>query len=243
MIKPTRARMAQLAVLAAALASAAGAHAAPPRHPAWGSIVRRVSGAGRAVALTFDDGPREPYTSQILDILADQGIKATFFLVGENIRRYPEVTRRIAREGHAIGNHSWSHRSLAGVSWEIARQEIARTDALIRQITGRRPFLFRPPYGALGSLLAGPGGVVARQRHLLVLWSVEVADWSTRSPLRVAVGTLRRISPGSIVLLHDGGGPRGHVVTATRWMAGHLAREGYRLVTVPELLGITPAWH
>lgn len=241
MIQPTRAQMAQLALLAAALASATGAGAAPPRCPEWGAIVRRVSGAGRAVALTFDDGPREPYTSQILDILADQGIKATFFLVGENVRRYPAVTRRIVREGHAIGNHSWSHRSLASVSWEVARREIKRTDALIRAVTGRRPFLFRPPYGALGSQLAGPDGLAARERHLLVLWSVEVADWSTRSPLRVAAGTIRRVSPGSIVLLHDGGGPRGHVVTATRWMAGHLAREGYRLVTVPELLGIASA--
>ncbi len=206
----------------------------------WGSVVRHGEGATPAVALTFDDGPSEPYTGQILDILRDQGVKATFFLIGENARRHPALVRRIAREGHAIGNHSWSHRSLGRVSRATVRSELRRTDDLLRSLTGRCPVLFRPPFGAVGQALSGPRSVVAERRQLLVLWSVEVSDWSTRSPLRVAAGTIRRINAGSIVLLHDGGGPRSHVVTATRWMVGHLARRGYDLVTVPELLGLEP---
>lgn len=203
----------------------------------WGEIIRAADTSERLVALTFDDGPREPYTSQILDVLRDQGVKATFFLVGENVLRYPDVVRRIAREGHAIGNHSWSHRSLESVSRATASREIGRTDTLIRAITGHRTVLFRPPYGAVGAVLRGPSGVVAAHQKLLVLWSVHASDWNTRSPLRVAADTIRDIDSGDIVLLHDGGGRRDHVVTATRWMVGHLARRGFSLVTVPELLG------
>lgn len=198
-----------------------------------GQVVTRVDVTAPLIALTYDDGPREPYTSEILDVLREQGVHATFFLVGENVRRYPEVVRRIVREGHAVGNHSWSHGMLGGAAFATAYDEIARTDRAIEEATGVRTTLFRPPYGDLGPALTRAAG---RLGHLQVLWSTDVADWSTRSARAVAVGTIRRMEPGSIVLLHDGGGDRGHTVTATRWMVGHLARAGFRMVTLPELL-------
>jgi peptidoglycan/xylan/chitin deacetylase (PgdA/CDA1 family) len=226
--------------LAAALAWPASGSAA--RDPlTYGAIIDRVEISRPLVALTFDDGPREPFTSDVLDVLRDQGIRATFFLVGENARRYPELVRRIQHEGHAIGNHSWSHRSFSDLSPAGIRDEIERTDRLLRSITGERPWLLRPPYGSAPASLVGGRGVAAATRHLVVNWSVDVRDWSTRSPLRVAVGALRAVGPGSIVLLHDGGGERAHTVTATRWMVGHLAREGYELVTLPELLRASAA--
>lgn len=212
-----------------------GARGSTP--PYWaGEVVHRVRVTEPLVALTFDDGPREPHTSQILDVLADQGVKATFFLIGENAGRHPEVVRRIVDEGHAIGNHSWSHPRLGSASAATVADEIGRTDALIERLTGVRTTLFRPPYGHLGRSLTGAGAEPARRGHLLVMWSVQVNDWATDSALTVAVRSLRGVEPGSIVLLHDGGGDRGHTVTATRWMVGRLARQGYRMVTVPEML-------
>lgn len=222
-------------VLVTAAALPPAAVSAPDPH-AYGTLVERVRVTRPLVALTFDDGPREPFTSDVLDVLRDQGVHATFFVTGENARRHPELLRRIRREGHALGNHSWSHRSFAELSAPAIRREIERTDELVRSITGRRPWLLRPPYGAVPRGLTGYRSLSADTGHVVVNWSVEVRDWSTRSALRVAVGTLRAVQPGSIVLLHDGGGDRAHTVTATRWMVGHLAREGFELVTVPELL-------
>jgi len=219
-----------------ALSALPSSAASTPDDFRFGTLVERVEVRRPLLALTFDDGPRDPYTSSILDVLRDQGVHATFFLNGENARRHPELVRRIAREGHAIGNHSWSHRSFVDLSAAAIRAEIESTDRLISSLTGRRPWLLRPPYGAVPRRLIGSGGVAAATRHLVVNWSVEVRDWNTRSALRVAVRTLRSVRPGSIVLLHDGGGNRSHTVTATRWMVGHLAREGYHLVTLPELL-------
>lgn len=205
-------------------------------HLAYGDVVQSVSTSRPLLALTFDDGPREPYTSAVLDILRDQGVRATFFLVGDSVRRYPDVVARMSREGHAIGNHSWSHASFADLSPERALREIVGTDELIRRITGSRPWLLRPPYGTVPRWLAGENGIAARSRHLVVNWSLDLRDWNTESALRVAVGTLRRARAGGIVLLHDGGGDRAHTVRATRWVVGHLARDGFHLVTVPELL-------
>jgi len=201
-----------------------------------GAVVYRVPVTERVVALTFDDGPRPPFTDAILDVLRDQGIVATFFLVGENVERHPELARRIVREGHAVGNHGWAHRALDKLSAEEAHYEISRGARAIRQATGVQPGIFRPPFGALDSRIRGPEGIAADHGQTLVMWSVETRDWATRSPRAVAVGTLREVEPGAVVLLHDGGGDREHVVTATRWMVGHLARQGYHFVTVPQLL-------
>ncbi len=221
------------AVVAMLSATVAGAPA--HRYPA-GSVVSGVRVSERVVALTFDDGPRPPFTNAILDVLRDQGVVATFFLVGQNVERHPDLARRIVREGHAVGNHGWAHRALDKLSVAAAHDEIGRGASAIRQATGIRPRILRPPFGALDGRIRGRGGVAADHDQTLVMWSVETRDWATRSPRTVAVGTLRQVEPGAVILLHDGGGNREHVVTATRWMIGHLARDGYRFVTVPQLL-------
>ena len=201
-----------------------------------GQVVHKVDTRRPLVALTFDDGPNPPFTGRVLDTLRDAGVQATFFLIGENVRRYPELARRIVKEGHAVGNHSYSHRSLQRLRRNAIVVEIDRADAIIQSITGVRPRLLRPPYGALAPGLLGSGGLAARAGHLVVMWSVQVADWRAPSALSVAARTLRRVRPGSIVLLHDGGGNRHNTVEAVRWMVGHLALAGYEMVTVPELL-------
>lgn len=203
---------------------------------AFGDLVESVATTRTLLALTFDDGPRDPYTGEVLDVLRDQGVHATFFLVGEQARRYPHLVARIHREGHAIGNHSWSHTAFGNGSPEQALREIAATDEVLTRLTGSRPWLLRPPYGDTPRWLIGRRGVAARSRHVVVNWSLDLHDWNTESALRVAVGTLRRARAGGIVLLHDGGGDRAHTVKATRWIVGHLARDGFHLVTIPELL-------
>jgi len=237
MLRATLGRLALLTSIvafgAAAWVPAAGVPAYPPVD---GAVVYRVPVAERVVALTFDDGPRPPFTDAILDVLRDQGIVATFFLVGQNVERHPELARRIVREGHAVCNHGWEHRALDKLSSNAAHAEIGRGALAIRQATGVQPRILRPPFGAFDDRIRGRDGIAAKHRQTLVMWSVETRDWATRSPREVAIGTLRRVQPGAVVLLHDGGGNREHVVTATRWMVGHLARQGYHFVTVPRLL-------
>ncbi len=201
-------------------------------------VVSSVDVSESVVALTFDDGPRDPDTAQILDVLRDHGVVAMFFLIGENVARHPGLARRIVREGHAIGNHSFTHRSLPTLADAQIRAEIERAAEAIRRATGLRPWLLRPPYGTMDSRLRGPNSIPADRGHTVILWSVQARDWSTRSAQRVALRTLTQVRPGSIVLLHDGGGARDHVVTATRWMVANLSRRGFRLVTVPELLAM-----
>ncbi len=119
-------------------------------------VVSSVDVSESVVALTFDDGPRDPDTAQILDVLRDHGVVATFFLIGENVARHPGLARRIVREGHAIGNHSFTHRSLPTLADAQIRAEIERAAEAIRRATGLRPWLLRPPYGTMDSRLRGP---------------------------------------------------------------------------------------
>ncbi len=163
-------------------------------------LVRGPRDAG-AIGLTFDDGPHPEHTPRVLDALARHGIRATFFLVGERAAAEPEIVRRIAREGHAVGHHSFHHgdpeTTRAG---ELAR-ESQRTADLLATLTGRRPALFRPPHGKLGAAkLAGAW----RRGDTVVLWNVDPKDFASAS----ASETLQRLAarpfePGDIILLHD----------------------------------------
>jgi len=151
------------------------------------------------VALTFDDGPCSPYTDEILDILRERKVTATFFLCGKNVERHPEIARRIVAEGHTIGNHSYSHPFPYFRRRPFIAAEIDRTQNVIEQITGRRPRIFRPPFGArwLGMYS------VLRERGLpLINWSDTGYDWL--QGVDIAGETLKRLRPGSIILLHDG---------------------------------------
>jgi peptidoglycan/xylan/chitin deacetylase (PgdA/CDA1 family) len=154
---------------------------------------------GRRVALTFDDGP-SPETPRILDILRDNGIQATFFVCGANAERHPELIRRIVAEGHRLGNHTYSHPHLCLKSRSTIAAEIDRTQMVVEKITGRRPTLFRPPYGVRWFTLPS----VLRQRGLnMVLWSNFPREGN--SPARDIVRrALAGLSAGDIILLHDG---------------------------------------
>ena len=194
-----------------------------------------VRGADPAeVMLTFDDGPSVPYTAQILDILRVNHIKATFFLCGENAKRYPELVRRIRDEGHEIGNHTWSHPYLYLASRETMAAEIDRTQDVIEKITGTRPVWFRPPFGVRGFSLPG----VLRERGMkMMLWSDRGYD-GTLDAAGIASTTLAQLGPGAIVLLHDGfetHAPalvdRSATVTALPHIIAGARRAGYSFAT------------
>jgi peptidoglycan-N-acetylglucosamine deacetylase len=165
----------------------------------------------RRIALTFDDGPAEPFTAEILDVLGRYRVPATFFVCGKNVERFPDLVRRMQAEGHTIGNHTFSHPLLYFQPRARIAGEIDRTQDSIEKVTGARPRFFRPPYGVRWFGLFP----LLRQRGMRVVqWSDTGYDWKERyDAAAVARLTLGRLRPGSVILLHDGREPRvlGHV--------------------------------
>ncbi len=191
-----------------------------------GQVVRSGPRGKKLVALTFDDGP-SVYTPQVMDVLRRKKVKATFFMLGDLVSRDPSAARRVLAGGHEIANHSSTHPLLPGYS------DISRASRTIKRVTGFKPCLFRPPYGALNA------SVISSARNLgmkSVLWDVDTSDWSTPG-----TGSIRsRISgagPGSIVLMHDGGGPRSQTVAALAGAIHNLRSRGYGSRPSPKLLG------
>jgi peptidoglycan/xylan/chitin deacetylase (PgdA/CDA1 family) len=160
---------------------------------------RYLPGGPRQIALTFDDGPTEPYTSQILDILKANHVHATFFVCGSAAEQHPELVRRIKAEGHEIGNHTYSHPWLYLMDKDKIADEIDRTQDVLEKISGTRPRLFRPPYGVRWFTL----WPILQQRNLtMVLWSMR--GYGGSGPEVIARTSLERLQPGGILLLHDG---------------------------------------
>ncbi|MFJ8578324.1 polysaccharide deacetylase family protein [Micromonospora sp. NPDC093277] len=201
----------------------------------------RGPAAERVVALTFDDGPNEPYTSQILDILAARGIRATFFHVGRCVERHPEVALRAIDAGHVLGNHSLSHRFGTYLRPRAYEREVERTQRILARVTGRTPALARTPWlwrqpGLLRMLRRGGLHPVAGEfGHALEVFQP--------SGVRMARRAVAKTRPGSILIFHDGfdsrGGNRAETVVAVRETIDGLLARGYRFVTVDQLLGVS----
>ena len=187
----------------AAMVSAAGAAAFYATVGVRAQWLGRTDWIGRtdtnAVALTFDDGPG-PDTEAILDVLAERNLRAAFFVVGQQVQRYPSIARRIVADGHEIGNHSLSHPNFLSQSSNETREQLARTQRIIEDATGVTASLARPPYGVKTPSYF----TVARTLGLrIVQWSVAGFDWKPLTAERVAAHVLRGATPGAIVLLHD----------------------------------------
>lgn len=188
----------------------------------------------KVIALTFDDGPWGKTTLQVLDILKKNDIKATFFWVGEQLQSYPAVARRVVAEGHAIGNHTWHH-SYRQMDEARAAKEIDDTAALIYKTTGVTTSYFRPPGGILQNGLAA---YAQKNNYAVMMWSINSVD-SSRHRLaapKLVKNILKSAFPGSIVLLHDGGGNHSTTVQALPQIVEKLKKQGYKFVTLPELL-------
>jgi len=214
-----------------------------PQSQVFGRYPYRAAPADRVVALTFDDGPNEPYTSEIADILESRGIRGTFFQVGRCVERYPAATDRVAAAGHVIGNHSLTHRFGTYLRPGAYRREVDRTQDVLRERLGRTPALARTPW-----LWRQPALLrMLRQRRLEPVAGVfghplEVFHRDGAAMARRAIAQTR---PGTILIFHDGFdgrvGDRTQTVKAVRLTVDGLLERGYRFVTVDELLGV-PAY-
>jgi len=183
------------------------------------------------VALTFDDGPHPDVTVPILTILSNRGIRATFFVLGLQAEKYPEIAARVAAEGHVLANHSYSHR--VNTAGEQTAKELDRTETLIYQAAGDSPLLFRPPEGRTDTALTS---YAIDQGFTIVRWCVDSEDWKHPSAETIVANCMRDMRPGAIVVLHDGGGGYPDTPGALPLLLDRLASEGYTFVTVPEML-------
>jgi peptidoglycan-N-acetylglucosamine deacetylase len=191
---------------------------------------------GPYIAMTFDDGPSAALTPKLLDLLAAHHIKATFFVIGENVAEHPEIVARAAREGHEIANHSWSHPNFGKMSDESVRRQLQQTDDAIKNATGKRPTLLRPPYGS----------ITAREKRWIhdefgydiILWDVDPYDWKRPGPAVVRARILKETRPGSIVLSHD---IHPGTIEAMPSTFDELEAKGFKFVTVSELIGMAVA--
>lgn len=199
-------------------------------------VVRKVDldDANKYVALTFDDGPWKNTTDQILAILKKNNIRATFFIIGQHLKNNPEVGKRVAAAGHVIGNHTWHHYT-HNMGLTVAEEEINRTADLIYELTGLKTNLFRPPGGVLTNGLVD---IANEKQNVTVMWSTDSSDWLHKSADKITDNVVNRLVNGGIILLHDGGGKRDHVVKALPDIISNLQKQGYKFVTVPELLEI-----
>lgn len=207
-------------------------HTVPKRFQSVTLRSAKLAPGEKVIALTFDDGPWQGTTAQILDILKKNNIKATFFVVGQVLQQHPELGRRVVNEGHVIANHTWHHWYHA-FSPQAAAFEIDKTSELIREITGVKTTLFRPPGGMLHNGLAN---YAKAQKQAVVLWSSDSNDYKQPSVPKLISNVMRDAKPGGIVLMHDGGGNRSHTVQALPQIINNFRKQGYRFATVPELL-------
>ena len=199
-------------------------------------VITQGSRKDKTIALTFDDGPDVNYTPRVLAILRKYRIHATFFEEGRMIKLHPDLARLTVENGHSIGNHTFSHPYLERESPSDVRAEIAGCDREIASELGIRTTLLRPPRGAWNPTIFEEA---RRTRRHIILWSVALEHQSTPAPTDMAERVLKQIQPGGIILMHDGGSvSRESTVQALPILIAGLLKRGYRMVSVPELLGI-----
>lgn len=203
-------------------------------------VITEIPVREQAVAFTFDDGPNPLYTPQVLEIFREVQGKATFFMIGTQIEKDMETAKAVHAQGHEIGNHSYSHPRLPELSPEECRREMQLTEDLIRQVTGAKPKVYRPPYidttEEVAAITAGEFGYPA-------IGAVNGAalDWEMPGVAHIVEKTREQVRPGSILLFHDGFNDRSQTVEAVRILAAELTAAGYRLVTVSELFALSAA--
>jgi peptidoglycan-N-acetylglucosamine deacetylase len=195
--------------------------------------------SSKVIALTFDDGPWPETTEQILATLKQENVKATFYMIGQPLISFPEIGKKVLAEGHAIANHTmhhWYHK----MSPLVAQREIEDTAKIIKEVLNVETAYFRPPGGALNN-----GLVAYAQKHnqSVNMWSVDTGDSRPKRPTPEAMvkTVLAQATPGGIVLMHDGGGSHGNTAKAVPQIIAKLRAEGYKFVTIPELLEISSA--
>ncbi|CAM2005858.1 polysaccharide deacetylase family protein [Acanthopleuribacter pedis] len=202
-----------------------------------GPIIRRVDTEEKLIALTFDDGPNPPFTEDILATLSRHEAKATFFMIGEQAAKHPDTVKAVLKQGSQVGNHGWTHRPLLGRTPLGVSREIRRTDHLLQTLGSSKLIPFRAPYAA--QFISVPL-VLALMQKPNVMFDVTPDDWRGEKAKVIADRVIKQIQPGSIVLLHDGGGDRKQTVLAVKTILRELSKQGYRFVTTETLMAVGP---
>jgi len=202
--------------------------------------VYREQTLDKIVALTFDDGPSPLWTPRILDELKKSGVKATFFMLGDHVQKYPDVAKRVAEEGHEIGNHTYDHHVLIYYKMEELEKELRDTEKIIKDVTGKTTEYFRPPKAWLTTQEKEK---IKAMGYKIILWSLNSKDWVSFDDKYIIRYILRNIQPGDIILFHDSGGvfsteggSRKETVLTIPKLVEKLRAKGYRFVTITELL-------
>lgn len=200
-----------------------------------GEVYRSVQTDRRVIALTFDDGPHPIRTPAILGILEEFGVRATFFMIGENIDYYRSAAEQVVKAGHEIGNHTDTHPNLSRTDEKTLEGELLRAEEKIRSLTGETPLVFRPPEGSCPS---GLSTLAARRGYSVILWTVDTRDWAGVSARKIEQTVMQNVREGAILLFHDYTSKTSHTVEALRRIIPLLIEKGYGFVTVSELLAL-----
>lgn len=181
----------------------------------------------KRIALTFDDGPHDKNTVQTLSILQKYNVKATFFVLGMNVVKHPEIVKLAAQQGHEIASHTWSHKSLTKLTPAQMHDEIDRASNAIFEAIGKRPTSYRPPYGAINA------NVRNEIKLKSILWNIDTMDWHHKTPAKTIENVKLHAKDGGIILMHD---IHQETVEALEGVIQYLIQENYEFVTVEELL-------
>lgn len=228
-----------LAGTSAVAVAVAGYQTMAPTGQCYGRTFIGLPHGPKLLALTYDDGPNDPHTLRLLEVLARHGVPATFFLIGRYVQLHPEIAREIAKAGHAIGNHSFAHPLLIFKTAAEIRKEISLCDAALNDRIGAHSHLFRPPFGGRRPAVFR----IARELGLeAIMWNVTGYDWNAPPAAEIERKVTKQIRGGDVILLHDGGhrqmgADRSQTVLATDSLIARYKAEGYKFVTIPQMMG------
>jgi peptidoglycan-N-acetylglucosamine deacetylase len=197
-------------------------------------MINEIHTSKKVVAITFDDGPNPVYTPQVLEIFSKAKGKATFFMIGEQMRNHPEVVKLVTDQGHEIGNHTFTHPKLSQLSIHDCLNEIEETEKLIEKMAGRKPVIFRPPYFDYNQDTVS---LLQKKRYPMIgALNLEAQDWEQPGVEHIVQKSREAVKDGSILIFHDGYGDRSQTIEAVQLLVSELTSQGYQLVTVSELL-------
>lgn len=189
----------------------------------------RAPEAAPEIALTFDDGPNPVFTPQVLQVLDDYGVEATFFCIGEQAQKHPELVQQIQQAGDVLGVHGWDHTALTKLSPDEVDQQLRSTSDVIQQATGTTPTVFRPPYGSTDQTVVDVASTLGLTQ---VLWSVDSRDWQRPGTEAIVNAVLTHAHDGGVILMHDGGGDRSETVAALPQIISALQQRGFTFITL-----------
>ena len=228
---------------AAGLLGAAGAAAyqsMAPTAQGFGQTFARGPQGSKQIALTYDDGPNDPHTLRLLEMLAKHDVRATFFMIGRYVQRRPDLVRDLLKAGHVVGNHTFTHPHLVVSGAVETRNQLEECQRAVEEVTGVAPRLFRPPFGGRRPMTLR----IARSLGLEpILWNVTSWDWETPPAEKIVQTCVRQMRGGDVVLMHDGGhrgfgADRSQTVLATNLLIEKYKTEGHEFVTIPQMMGI-----